>query len=61
MKYALFVVALLFLAGCATSEPSKTVKLTEEQCSTQGGIIIDTDGRLSCLSGSRPYMIIAAN
>jgi len=62
MKNALFVVALLlFVAGCATGGPNKTVKLTEEQCSAQGGIIIDYNDRLSCLSGSRPYLIVAAN
>ena len=64
MKAVIITLLVLFVTGCATThEPTKAVKLTEEQCSEQGGIIIQTDTQspLRCLGGSRTHLIARTN
>lgn len=59
MKYLAIIVLLALTAGCATTEETQKVRVTEESCKEMGGIIIQTDiqSPLRCLSGSRPYLI----
>lgn len=49
----------LFLTGCATSQPTQSVRVTHEECKAQGGMIIQYDigSPERCMTGTRAYLI----